>query len=256
MGVRAMRNARIRLAAFTTSAITVCAIAATPAAAQHRGFGGGIGGGIGGGAPHAAPAAPAVPHFSAPAAPHFTAPVTPHFSAPVAPHFSAPQVAPRIVAPNPRVFSVPQTTPHVAPNVAPHVPPRLATPQIMRPAPEQSGRPSFRYVPPRNFAGPAQPGGPGTRNLTQPLRDRAATSAYARAVPNVRGPNQTLLGPTANRPFPALALRNPAFTNRVAGAGGRALAHATFQGAFAGRHWNAWRRHRFFPIVIGWTGPL
>jgi len=250
-----MWHPRVRFAALATLSLAACAMAAAPAAAQHRGgFGGGIGGGIGA-APHAAPAAPhfaappAAPHFAAPVAPNFSAPVTPHFSAPVAPHFAAPQVAPQITAPRgPEIFRVPQTTPRVA------TPP--VNPQITNPAPQQSARPSFRYVPPRNFAGPTQPGGPANRNFTQPLRDRSATSAFARAVPNVRGPNQTLLGATANRPFAALALRNPVLANRVAGPGGRALAQSTFQGKFAGRHWNWWRRHRFFPIVIGFIGPL
>jgi hypothetical protein len=259
-----MRHPRVRFAALATSALAACAIAATPAAAQHRGgIGGGMGGGIGGGigaAPHAAPVAPhftapVAPHFSAPVAPHFSAPIAPRFSAPIAPHI-APQVAPQIAVPRgPQITTVP---PHVTPNVAPH----LATPQIMRPAPEQSARPSgppVRYVPPRNLANQTQPGAtgaPGARNLAQPPHDRSALSAYARAVPNVRGPNQTLLGPTANRPFAALALRNPAIANRVAGPGGRAFAPSTFQGKFAGRFWPHWRHHRLFPIVIGWVGPL
>src|SRR5262249_43625718 len=93
-------------------------------------------------------------------------------------------------------------------------------------------------------------------NRTQPLRDRGAATAFASAVPSLRGPNQTVLAPTADRPFAARALTNRVFANRVAGLGGTALPHGTFQGAFAGRHWHQSRHHHFFPIVIGWIGPL
>src|SRR5439155_7041191 len=154
----------------------------------------------------------------------------------------------QITAPrSPHILTVPQTTtPHVTPHVAtPHL-----MPQITSPTPQQSARPSVRYVPPRNLATPTQPGGPLARNLTQPLRDRGAATASASAVPNLRGPNQTVLAPTADRPFAARALTNRVFANRVAGLGETTLAHRTFQGAFARRH------HHFFPIVIGWIGPL
>jgi hypothetical protein len=262
----AMRHPRVRLAVLATSALA-CALAAAPAAAQHRP--GGPGGGVGGGAPHAAPApraAPAVPHFSAPVAPHFAAPVAPHYTAPVAPRLSAP-VAPQITAPQvPRAPQITNVPPQITPRTTPNVAPRPANPQVARPAPEQSGHPAWRYVP-RNLAGPTQPGAPGERNLTPPggtgpaarnpghaLRDRNALSAYARAVPN--HPNQTLLGATANRPFAALALRNPAIANRAGSAGGAGLARGTFQGKFAGRHFDQWRHRRFFPVVIGWLGPV
>jgi ABC-type transporter MlaC component len=274
-----MRHPRVHLTALATSAFAACAVAVTPAAAQHHG-----GGGIGR-APHfAAPAAPhvaapAAPHFAVPVAPHFSAPVAPHFSAPVAAHFAAPQTAPQITAPRgPHIITVPQTTtpqvaPHVAtphvmpqitaprgphiitvpqtttPQVAPHVATPHVMPQITSPTPQQSVGPSVRYVPPRNLATPTQPGGPLARNLTQPLRDRGAAAAFASA-PNLRGPNQTVLAPAADRPFAARALTNRVFANRVAGLGGTVLAHRTFQGAFARRH------HHFFPIVIGWIGPL
>ncbi len=245
-----MRHPRIHLTALATSAFAACAFAVTPAAAQRHPVGGGIGGGTGG-APRVA--APAAPHLAAPAAPRFAAPVAPHVSAP--PHFAAPQVAPQITAPRaPHIVTAPQTTtPYVTPHVAtPHV-----MPQITSPTPEQSARPSVRYVPPRNLATPTQPGGPVGRNPTQPLRDRAAASAFASAVPNLRGPNQTVLAPTADRPFAARALTNRVFANRVAGLRGMALGHREFQGAFAGRHWHHWRHHHFlFPIVIGWIGPL
>jgi len=117
----------------------------------------------------------------------------------------------------------------------------------------------------------------GGRNLAQPpLRDRGPGSAFShvaanpelaargpgtafvRVVPNLTRPNQgvqTILPASANRPFAAHALTSRAFANRVAGPGGTALAHRTFQGAFAGRHFNHFRRHHFFPVVIGWLGP-
>jgi LTXXQ motif family protein len=248
-----MRHPRIHLTALATSAFAACVVAVTPAAAQHHGgIGGGISGGIGGASHFAAPAAshfaaPAAPHFAAPVAPHFSAPVAPHFSAPVAPHFSAP-VAPHFAAPQiAHITRVPQTT---TPQVAPHVATPHVMPQITSPTPQQSARPSVLYVPPRNLTTSTQPGGPLAHNLTQPLRDRGAATAFASAVPNLRGPNRTVLAPTADRPFAARALTNRVFANRVAGLGETALAHRTFQGTFARRH------HHFFPIVIGWIGPL
>jgi hypothetical protein len=123
------------------------------------------------------------------------------------------RVAPQITAPrSPHIITVPQTTtPHVTPHVAtPHL-----TPQITSPTPQQSARPSVRYVPPRNLATPTQPSGPLARNLTQPLRYRGAATASANAVPNLRGPSQTVLAPTADRPFAARALTNRVFANRV-----------------------------------------
>jgi LTXXQ motif family protein len=233
-----MWHPRIHLTALATSAFAACAVAVTPAAAQHHG-------GIGG-APHFA--APAAPHFAAPAAPQ-----APHFSAPVAP-LAAPHVVLQITVPRgTHTITVPQTTtPQIA---APrHVATPHVMPQITSPTHQQSARPSVRYVPPRNLATPTQPGGPVARNLT---RDRgAAATAFASAVPNLRDPNQTVLAPTADRPFAARALTNRVFANRVAGLGGTALPHGTFQGAFAWRHWHQSRHHHFFPIVIGWIGPL
>jgi ABC-type transporter MlaC component len=52
------------------------------------------------------------------------------------------------------------------------------------------------------------------------------------------------------------ALRNPAFANRPAAAAGpsaRQLASSTFHGRFFDP---GWRRHRVYPSVIGWVGPL
>jgi ABC-type transporter MlaC component len=237
-----MWQSSIRIAAVLTSAIAASAAAAQP---------GRPGGGAG--APHAAPA-PA-PHFSAPAAPHFAAPAAPHFSAPAAPHFSAP-AAPHFAAPAAPHFSAP--APRIAPQMA--APPRPA-PQIARPAPQQFARPSgpaVRHVPPQTFAAPGQPG--GGRNLARPLLERGAPTASARVAPNLtrpNAPNRTVLPAGGNRPVATRALRNPLLVNRIAGGGRTALAHATFQGRFAGHHWQNWRRHRFFPIIVlGWLGPL
>src|SRR5262249_53932351 len=52
------------------------------------------------------------------------------------------------------------------------------------------------------------------------------------------------------------ALRNPAFANRAAFAAdpnARQLASSTFHGRFFDPRW---RRHRVYPSVIGWVGPL
>ena len=242
-----MRQSSIRITAIVTLAV---AGTVTAAAGRPGGFGG----------MRAAPAAPrfsapVAPRFAAPsaprfAAPRFTAPAVRHFATPAAPRFAAP-AAPRFPAPH---FPAPLariTTPHIAPHVA--TLPRMGAPRLTPPAPS------------------------GGHNLAQPLRDRGAGSAFAhvaanptelaarapgtaivRVVPNLTRPNQgvqTILPAGINRPFAARALTSRAFANRVAGPGGTALAHRTFQGAFAGRHFNHFRRHHFFPVVIGWLGP-
>jgi len=138
--------------------------------------------------------------------------------------------------------------PHVTPPVA--TVPHIATPHVAAPAPlggrslaqplRERGGSAFAHVAPNQLAAR----GPGT--------------AIVRVVPNLTRPNQgvqTILPAGDNRPFAARALTSRAFAKRVAGPGGTALAHRTFQGAFAGRHFNHFRRHHFFPAVIGWLGP-
>jgi LTXXQ motif family protein len=245
---------------------TVMTLAFAGTAAPAQGRPGGFGGMR---AAPAAPrfAAPAAPRFTAPAAPRFAAPrfgapVAPRFAAPVVPHFAAPALrrfpvsAPsRFAAPAAPRFSVPRVAPQIAmPHIAPRIAtvPRMAAPKVTAPAPS------------------------GGRSLAQPLHERGAGSAFAhvasnptelaargpgtafvRVVPNLTRPNQgvqTILPAGDNRPFAARALTSRAFANRVAGSGGKTLAHRTFQGAFVGRHFNHFRR-RFFPVVIGWLGP-
>jgi len=195
-------------------------------------------------APHfgvpAAPriAAPVVPHFAAPAAPRFPASAASRFAAPAAPHFSAPRVAPQFAMPHlaPRIATVPRMA---APRVTPPVP--SGGHSLAQPLRERSGS-AFADVAP---------------NPTKPAA-RGAGTAFVRVVPNLARPNQgvrTILPADGNRPFAARALTSRAFANRVAGSGGRTLAHRTFQGAFVGRHFNHFRRHHFFPVVIGWLGP-
>ena len=57
------------------------------------------------------------------------------------------------------------------------------------------------------------------------------------------------------RAFSGGVLRNQTFANLSAARdpGARALAGSTFQGRFFDPQW---RRHRPFPVVIGWVGPL
>src|SRR5262249_14229679 len=242
MGVRAVWQASIRITAIVTLAV---AGTVTAAAGRPGGFGG-------------MRAAPAAPRFSAPVAPRFAAPAAPRFAAP---RFTAPAVrrfappaAPRFASPAAPRFAAPRfATPHVGmTHVAPHVGtvPHIAPPHVAAPAPF------------------------GARSLAQPSRDRGGSAfahvapnqlaargpgtAFVRVVPNLTRPNQgvqTILPAGDNRPFAARALTSRAFANRVPGPGGTALAHRTFQGAFAGRHFNHFRRHHFFPVVIGWLGP-
>jgi LTXXQ motif family protein len=269
-----MFPAGLRLAAF----VVLSGVAATSAAAQHRGGPGA--------APHAAPAPRAAP--------------APQVAAPRA----APQMAPR---PAPQM-AAPRMTPHTAaPRVAPqvHRPPQMAAP---RAAPQQHARPAVRPPPaaitrqapptPKAFAGRPQPqrhlaappdraqrrlaappdrGGSAAREAARPgPRDNLArqqpqgpqtVGAAERAgrAPLLSKPSQTYLPAGAgHRALAGRVLSNQSFASKTAtrDPAGRALARATFQGSFVGRHWGAfasqpWRHRKHFPlIVIGWAGPL
>jgi ABC-type transporter MlaC component len=80
------------------------------------------------------------------------------------------------------------------------------------------------------------------QNATQPNGLSRTAPPAARAASNARA-------------FSGGVLRNQAFANLSAGhdPGARTLAGSTFQGRFFDPQW---RRHRPFPIVIGWIGPL
>src|SRR5262249_57287860 len=80
------------------------------------------------------------------------------------------------------------------------------------------------------------------QNATQPAQLSRTAPAAARAASNARA-------------FSGGVLRNQAFANLSAARdpGARALAGSTFQGRFFDPQW---RRHRPFPVVIGWGGPL
>jgi LTXXQ motif family protein len=80
------------------------------------------------------------------------------------------------------------------------------------------------------------------QNATQPDQLSRTAPAAARAASNARA-------------FSGGVLRNQAFANLSAARdpGARALAGSTFQGRFFDPQW---RRHRPFPVVIGWVGPL
>src|SRR5262249_58263692 len=87
--------------------------------------------------------------------------------------------------------------------------------------------------------------GPNTaqqQNATQPNQLSRTAPAAARAASNARA-------------FSGGVLRNQAFANLSAArdSGARALAGSTFQGRLFDPQW---RRHRPFPVVIGWVGPL
>jgi LTXXQ motif family protein len=80
------------------------------------------------------------------------------------------------------------------------------------------------------------------QNATQPNQLSRTAPSAARAASNARA-------------FSGGVLRNQAFANLSAARdpGARALAGSTFQGRFFDPQW---RRHRAFPAVIGWVGPL
>jgi ABC-type transporter MlaC component len=80
------------------------------------------------------------------------------------------------------------------------------------------------------------------QNATQPTQLSRTAPSAARAASNARA-------------FSGGVLRNQAFANLSAAhdPGARVLAGSTFQGRFFDPQW---RRHRPFPAVIGWIGPL
>src|SRR5215831_5386133 len=87
--------------------------------------------------------------------------------------------------------------------------------------------------------------GPNTaqqQNATQPNQLSRTAPSAARAASNARA-------------FSGGVLRNQAFANLSAARdpSARTLAGSTFQGRFFDPQW---RRHRAFPAVIGWVGPL
>ncbi len=127
------------------------------------------------------------------------------------------------------------------------------------------------------MVGPADRGGAAVREALRPgLRDNLARQQRQGAQtvgasdrggrnPALSQPNQTFqLAGAGNRAIAGRVLRNQSFAGRTAAGdpAGRALARATFQGGFVGRHWGAfasqpWRHRRHFPlVVIGWIGPL
>jgi hypothetical protein len=80
------------------------------------------------------------------------------------------------------------------------------------------------------------------QNVTEPNQLSRTAPSAARAASNARA-------------FSGGVLRNQAFANLSAARdpSARALAGSTFQGRFFDPQW---RRHRPFPAVIGWVGPL
>jgi LTXXQ motif family protein len=241
----------IRIAAI----LIVSAAMATTAAAQPQKQGG---------KPSGAPAARAAPHIAAPrAAPHAAAP-----------HVSAQRAAPQTQRATPRQVARPSGPPASA--TARHAPtPRTAAPAQQQP--QTTGRnvsgqggPKVAQPSPRgNLARQAPAGGPAAavgagaaaagaaaaaqaahggrnaaqqQNATQPTQLSRTAPAAARAASNARA-------------FSGGVLRNQAFANLSAARdpGARALAGSTFQGRFFDPQW---RRHRPFPVVIGWVGPL
>jgi len=257
----------------------VSAALATTAAAQPQ-----KGGGKPGGAPaaRAAPAAPAARAAPAPhvaAAPH-PAPAPHAAAAPrAAPHIAAPRVAPHVAAPHvsaqraaPQQSARPSGRPPTS-AVARHAP----TPRTVAPAQQQPqttgrnvGRGGARLAQPspRNNVGRPSPtpGAAATVGAAAAGAAAAAQSAHvgrnAAQQQNATVPNQlSRTAPPAARAasnaraFSGGVLRNQAFANLSAARdpSARALAGATFQGRFFDPQW---RRHRPFPVVIGWVGPL
>jgi hypothetical protein len=235
-----------------------------------------------GGKPGGAPAARAAPAPHPAPAPHVAA--APR-AAP-APHASAPRVA------GPRAVSH-IAAPHVSAQRAARQ--QLARPSGGPPAsalarhakaprtvaPAQQPQTTGRNVGSRGGAKLAQPSQPSPRNnqARQHGPGSAATVGAAAAgaaaaaqsahvgrnaaqQQNATEPNQlSRTAPSAARAasnaraFSGGVLRNQAFANLSAARdpSARALAGSTFQGRFFDPQW---RRHRPFPAVIGWVGPL
>ena len=220
-------------------------------------------------APHAAPApvsraAPApMPHAAAPAprvAPQVAAPrAMPQLSPPRV--SSAPRAAPRHVE---RPAPPPATTGRSAPSEHRTAP---AQPSAARPAPPQPSKQlANRPVP--SVPSAHTPAPPSTQGLAtrQPQSTAAARNLGAAARPNITNPQARAVTPPVGATAAVAAaaatghlLRDPAFASRATSRDPRvrALAQSTFQGSFATRFpdWNR-KRVRFFPIVIGFIGPL
>src|SRR5262245_16835784 len=257
----------IRIAAI----LIVSAAMATTAAAQPQKQGGKPGGAPAARAapaPHPAPA----PHVAvaprpAPAAPR----AAPHAAAP---HVSAQRAAPQTQRATPRQVARPSGPPASA--TARHAPtPRTAAPAQQQP--QTTGRnvsgqggPKVAQPSPRgNLSRQAPAGGPaaavgagaaaaGAAAAAQPAHGgRNAAQQQDATQPNQLSRTAPPAGRAASnaRAFSGGVLRNQSFANLSAARdpSARALAGSTFQGRFFDPQW---RRHRPFPVVIGWVGPL
>src|SRR5262249_25599785 len=267
--------------------LIVSAATATTAAAQpHKQGGGAPAPRAAAPAPHPAPAPHAAPAPHVAAAPH-PAPAAPHVAAPrVAPHVAAPRAAPHVAAPHMSAQRAAPQSPRAAQRrlarpsggppasaMARHAP----TPRTSAAAAQQRPQTSGRNVGGRGGARLAQPTQPSPRNNQARQRGlgnaatvgaAAAGAAAAAQAPHVGrngGPQQNAPAQTQSIRGPQTAaipramsggvLRNQAFANLSAAhdPSARALAGSTFQGRFFDPQW---RRHRPFPAVIGWIGPL
>jgi hypothetical protein len=225
-----------------------------------------------GGKPGGAPAARAAPAPHPAPAPHVAAAPraapAPHASAPhiAAPHLSAQRAARQQLA---RPSGGPPASALARHAKAPRTVPPAQQPQA-----------TSRNVGSRGGAKLAQPSQPSPRNnqVRQHGPGNAATVGAAAGAAaaaqsahvgrnaaqqqNATEPNQlSRTAPSAARAasnaraFSGGVLRNQAFANLSAARdpSARALAGSTFQGRFFDPQW---RRHRPFPAVIGWVGPL
>src|SRR6516165_10758730 len=248
----------IRIAAF----LIVSAAMATTATAQPHKQGGAPAPRAAAPAPHPAPAPHAAP------APHVAA--APH------PAPAAPRAAPQPPRAQQRLARPSSGPPASA--MARHAPTPRGSAAHAQPRPQTTGR----NVGGRGGARLAQPTQPSPRNNQERGPGSAATVGAAAAgaagaaaaaqsahggrnaaqQQNATQPNQlSRTAPSAARAasnaraFSGGVLRNQAFANLSAARdpSARALAGSTFQGRFLDPQW---RRHRAFPAVIGWVGPL
>jgi hypothetical protein len=249
-------NTRIAILFIVSAAI------ATTAAAEPQKQGGKPGGAP---AARAAPAPHAVPAPRPAPAPHVAAP----HAAP-APQASAPRAAPHIAAP--RQFARPSGGPPAS-AMARHAPtprtfaaPAQQQPQITgRNAGGQAGpkvaQPSQRGNLARQVpaAGPAAAAGAGAAAAgvaaaAQSARIGRDGAPQQNVTPQAQ-PSRNPQTAASTRAISGGVLRNQAFANLAAARdpNARILARSTFQGRFFDPQW---RRHRPFPVVIGWVGPL
>jgi len=250
----------IRIAAI----LIVSAAMATTAAAQPHKQGGAPAPRAAAPAPHPAPAPHAAP------APHVAA----------APHAAAPHVSAQRAAPQPPRAAQRLARPSGGPPasaMARHAPTPRGSAAHAQPRPQTTGR----NVGGRDGARLAQPTQPSPRN--NQARERgpgsaatvgAAAAGAAAAAQSAHGGRNAAQQQNATQPnglsrtapsaaraasnaraFSGGVLRNQAFANLSAAhdPGARTLAGSTFQGRFFDPQW---RRHRPFPAVIGWVGPL